>query len=142
MSNMFWLAPGLYAVSRISKAKQWRQRRCLFKQRPQFKLADHIRDFECPADKTRLLQILLKGVYLSLDVPVAKLRATDRLDVELRVPSDKLHSVALDEYFDSLECMMPHDTEYPEAAFDIRACSLKSLFDYLCGCLGNNDIEW
>jgi len=143
MSNIFWLAPSLYLASRISKPKEWRQRRQLFGRRPKFKLADHIQDFECPANRTRLLQHVLHEVYLSLDVPVVKLRARDRLHVELRISSDKLHEAALDEFFESLyECSMPDDTEYPEPTFEIRACSLKMLFDYLCGCLGIKDINW
>ena len=143
MLNMLEVSLRWCVASWVLKPNEWWRRWRFFGRRSKFKLADHIRDFECPANRTRLLKHVLHNVYWSLDIPVAKLRAEDRLHVELKVPLDKLHEAALDEFFDSLyEYTMPDDTEYPEMTFDIRACSLKMLFDYLCGCLGNEDINW
>jgi len=130
-----WNWPGLYIASRVSKSKQWRQRRRLFRRRATFTSADHARDFGCPADRVELLHKLLKAVHLDLGVPAAKLRADDRLDVELKIPLDKLHDKLVGEFMNTLEYMMAENFDvhtYPTAEFDVWACTLRELYHHLC----------
>jgi len=105
-------------------------------------LVDHAKNFECPDEKLRLLKLFLKWTHMSFGVPVTRLRPEDRVDVELKFPSSRLHDAMMNEFFEYLECtLVEFECGFfppPLNGTDLYHCSLKNLFDYMLYCIHEN----